>query len=313
MHKQTIEVIVPASTANLGPGFDSIGMALNLFVTVRIEPAAEMGVFFHGDMLSGLPADEDNLIMQVMRQCFTAQGQDLPPFHLHVWSDIPLTRGLGSSASALAAGLVAANHLLGDVYSMDDLLHLGTAWEGHPDNIGASLLGGVVIGSWDGERASVVQVPPPELDVVVAVPQFELPTAKAREALPDHIPFQDAILASSKANVLTAALMQGRWDLLATAMKDCFHQPYRASFIPGMADILDNAAAHGALGVALSGAGPTLLTFTHEKEKITNYLSDAFSKYETPVSIYHLRPCRTGAVVRLTESAQPCKVVGKNL
>ena len=300
MREQALEVIVPASTANLGPGFDSIGMALNLFTTIRITRAQETRLFFHGDTLAGLPSDEDNLILQVMRKCFAEQGQSLPPLHIHVWSEIPLTRGLGSSAAALVAGLVAANALLGDVYSEDDLLQLGTAWEGHPDNIGASLLGGVVIGSWDGVHASVVRVEPP-LDVVVAVPDFELPTERARHALPENIPFQDAILSSSRANVLTAALIQGRWELLETAMRDLFHQPYRAQFIPGMADILSTAGEHGALGTALSGAGPTLFAFTRKTEQVEQFLTESFARYDTPVSIFHLKPWSMGAVTRLTE------------
>lgn len=301
MCEQSVEVIVPASTANLGPGFDSIGMALNLFTTIRVTRAQETRLFFHGDVLAGLPPNEDNLILQVMRKCFAECGQTLPPLHIHVWSEIPLTRGLGSSAAALVAGLVAANALLGHVYSEDDLLQLGTSWEGHPDNIGASLLGGVVIGSWDGVHASVVRVEPPPLDVVVAVPEFELPTERARHALPKHIPFQDAILSSSRANVLTAALIKGRWDLLETVMRDLFHQPYRAQFIPGMTDILATAGEHGALGTALSGAGPTLFAFTREKKRVEQFLAESFARHDTPVNIFHLKPWGTGAVVRLTE------------
>lgn len=309
--RERVEVVAPASTANLGPGFDSIGMALNLFTTVRVELAEETRLFFHSDSLAGLPTGDDNLLLQVMQKCFAEQGKELPPLHVHVWSDIPLTRGLGSSAAALAAGLVASNALLGEVYSSEDLVQLGTAWEGHPDNIGASLLGGVVIGSWDGQHASVVRVESPPLDVVVAVPQFELPTKRARSALPEKIPFKDAVLSSSKANVLTAALITGRWDLLDAAMRDLLHQPYRAQFIPGMTDILNTARDHGALGIALSGAGPTLLAFTREKTKLTRYLKDAFTRYGVPVSILHLKPWDTGAVVRLTEPRQTCTVLRK--
>lgn len=308
MPKRSIEVVVPASTANLGPGFDSIGMALNLFTTIRVERAEETRVFFHGNILSNLSEDEDNLILQAMRKCFTEQGHSLPSFHLHVWSDIPLTRGLGSSSAALVAGLVAANEMLGNVYSSDDLLQLGTAWEGHPDNIGASLLGGVVIGSWDGVRAQVVQVPPPPLDVVAAVPQFELPTETARKVLPEHIPFHEAILSSSRANLLTAALIQERWDLLETAMRDHFHQPHRMPLIPGMAEALAAAGEHGALGIALSGAGPTLLAFTRERTKIAQFLTDTFSQFNTPVHIHYLKPWGAGAVARLTEDKQTCTV-----
>ena len=199
-------------------------------------------------------------------------------------------------------GLVASNALLGEVYSSEDLVQLGTAWEGHPDNIGASLLGGVVIGSWDGQHASVVRVKSPPLDVVVAVPQFELPTKRARSALPEKIPFKDAVLSSSKANVLTATLIHRTLGFTRVRRYAIYcAQPYRAQFIPGMTDILNTARDHGALGIALSGAGPTLLAFTREKAKLTRYLKDAFTRYGVPVSILHLKPWDTGAVVRLTE------------
>lgn len=312
MCNEVMEVVAPASTANLGPGFDSIGMALNLFTTIRVQHAEDTRVYYHGETLAALNPDQDRLVLEVMEKCFAECGKSLPPLHVHAWSDIPLARGLGSSAAALAAGLVAGNALLGDVYSMDDLLQLGTAWEGHPDNIGASLLGGVVIGSWDGSRVSVVEVAAPEsLDVVVAVPQFEMPTAEARRALPEHMPFRDAVLASSRANVLTAALIQGRWDLLGTAMRDLFHEPHRAPFIPGMDDILRAALEHGALGIALSGAGPTLIALTHEKEQIGCFLQEAFSQHDVPVDIHYLKPWKTGTVARLTDTSQTCNVMGK--
>lgn len=313
MREPCVEVVVPGSTANLGPGFDSIGMALNLFTRVRVRRSDVTKVTLHGDNLAGLPENEDNLILQVMHACFEKQGKHLPPLQVDVWSEIPLTRGLGSSAAALAAGLVAANALLGNAYSEDDLLQLGTAWEGHPDNIGASLIGGVVIGSWDGKRASVIKVEPPPLSVVVAIPAYELPTEEARQALPASIPFRDAILSSSKANVLTAALIQRRWDLLETAMDDLFHQPYRTRFIPGMKDILMGARDHGALGVALSGAGPTLLAFSHseDEQRVGRFFEDTFARLDRKVTVRYLKPWAEGATLQLTEDEQMCKVVGK--
>ncbi|WP_054949047.1 homoserine kinase [Numidum massiliense] len=297
---EPFEVVVPGSTANLGPGFDSIGMALNVFTTVRVERAHTTRVVLHGDNLTGLPADETNLIVQVMQKCFAARGEALPSLAVHVWSDIPMTRGLGSSAAALAAGLVAANELLGGAFSMDELLQLGTAWEGHPDNIGASLLGGVVIGSWDGRRAAVVQADPPPLPVVVAIPEYELSTTEARDALPGELPFREAILSSSRANVLTAALLTGRWGLLPAAMQDTFHHPYRGRLVPGLADMLAAANRHGAQGIALSGAGPTLLAFAQsgEEERLAHYLEETFTRHGTRAHIRHLTPWAQGATVQ---------------
>lgn len=309
MPEQAVEVVVPASTANLGPGFDSIGMALNLFMTIRVEAADEPRIVLHGEALSRLPANGDNLILQVMNRCFAERGRRLPPLHVHMWSDIPLTRGLGSSAAAVAAGLKAANALLGEAFSDDELLQLGTSWEGHPDNIGASLYGGVVIGTWDGERATVVQVPAPSLDAVVAVPEYELSTERARRVLPERISFSDAVLASSRANVLTAALIQERWDLLEVAMRDLFHHPYRAPLIPGMEELFSAAPRHGILGIALSGAGPTLLALTKEKERAGRFLRTSFAELDIPVQIHYLKPWNAGAKVRrLTGDIRACTV-----
>lgn len=295
-----VEIEVPASTANLGPGFDSIGMALNRFLRIRVYPAERTELELIGPHLQGVPQDSRNFLLQVVEEACRSVGKTAPPLHMQVKSDIPLMRGLGSSASAIVAGLLLANHLLGEPWDREEILLRATRYEGHPDNVSASLLGGVVIGSWDGERVDVVQAPCPEVDVVAAIPVYPLPTAQARQALPSHMLHCEAVLASSRANLLTAAFFTGKWELLTMAMRDCFHQPYRAPLIPGMERVLREATQNGAWGAALSGAGPTVIAFARETEPLVTFMREAYEQAGTPVNIEVLKPWPKGATVRLT-------------
>ncbi|MBA4496176.1 homoserine kinase [Paenactinomyces guangxiensis] len=304
------EVVVPCSTANLGPGFDSIGMALNRFLRLKYSPSPQLKIELLGDHLAGISPGEDNLIVQVMKKAFSKQSVSLPPFHLAVESEIPLTRGLGSSAAAIVGGLAAANHLLGEPWDKKELLQIAMEWEGHPDNIGASLYGGVVIGSWDGREVDLVQCEPPDLPIVAVIPVNPLSTRMAREVLPDLYPRREAILSSSRANLLVAALLTRRWDLLQTAMKDSFHQPYREALVPGLKEVLKEAHHHGALGVALSGAGPTILSFTFEQERIKAYFREKMKELALPAEVVELRASREGAIIQLTPGANRSKVLG---
>ncbi|MBN2910147.1 homoserine kinase [Polycladomyces sp. WAk] len=298
-HK-VVEIAVPASTANLGPGFDSIGMALNRFLRIRAYPAERTELELIGPHLQGLPQDGRNFLLQVVEDAFRSVGQTAPPLHIQAESDIPLMRGMGSSASAIIAGLLLANHLLGEPWDREEILLKATKREGHPDNVGASLLGGVVIGSWDGERVDVVQAPCPGWDVVAAIPAYPLPTSRARQVLPPELPHDEAVLASSRANLLTAAFFTGKWELLQTAMRDRFHQPYRASLIPGMERVLREAPQNGAWGAALSGAGPTVIAFARETEPLVAFMREVFGQEGTSVRIEVLKPWPDGATVRLT-------------
>lgn len=304
------EVKIPCSTANLGPGFDSVGMALNRYLTLRFSPAEQLEICACGDHLDGVPLDEENVIIQVMKQAFAKKGLALPPCHLEAESEIPLIRGLGSSAAAIVGGLVAANHMLGSPWSKEELLQMGTSWEGHPDNIGASLYGGVVIGSWDGDKAEIITCEPPDLPILAVIPRQPLSTKLARAALPDTYSRAEAILSSSRANLLVAALFSKRWDLLKVAMQDKFHQPYRESLVPGLRKIQEEAINHGAYGVALSGAGPTLIAFAEETERLRQYLEQTFIHLEIPAEIVELKACRDGATVRLTSMENRSKVFG---
>ncbi|MWC28767.1 homoserine kinase [Paenibacillus sp. MMS18-CY102] len=295
MYGPRIIVKVPASTANLGPGFDTLGMALSLFAWVEMGRAAETTITLYGDQMNGVPTDKSNLIYKVAQMVFNEAGVSVPELSISMYSDIPLTRGLGSSASAIVGALVAANALIGSPLSDHKLFQMATALEGHPDNVGASLFGGIVVSAWDGEEASYVRiVPHPSLQALVAVPSFQLSTEKARHALPKEVSMADAIYNVSRSSLLVAALATGQLELVSKAMKDRLHQPYRAPLIPGMETILAQASEHGALGAALSGAGPTLIAFVDtnsgRKQELEQFLLDTLAREDIEAEAIWLEP-----------------------
>jgi len=298
--EEGVLVRVPASTANLGPGFDTLGMALQLHLWVSMKPADQAIIRLHGSDLEGVPTDESNLIYRIAQKVFDEAGIDRRPIEMEVYSEIPLTRGLGSSASAIIGGLVAANQLIGEPLDAGRLYDMATAIERHPDNVGASLIGGIVAAAWDGEHTTYARVEPDRyLSTVVAIPQFQLETKQARGVLPSQVDMAKAVFNISRSSLLVAALSSGRYDILSEAMKDCLHQPYRAPMIPGMTHILEHAVQHGALGVALSGAGPTLLAFIDKRsdsQELISFMRDTFSEHRIDVVVKELEPSHEGAV-----------------
>lgn len=291
---------VPASTANLGPGFDTLGMALSLYSWIEMKPAETTLFHLYGEEMSGLQKDKSNLVYQVAQMVFAEAGVQVPELEISMYSEIPLTRGLGSSASAIVGALFAANLLIGSPLDRAKLFDMATALEKHPDNVGASLFGGIITAVWDGSHADVLRIEPPaDLDVLVAIPDFQLSTSKAREALPCQVSLQDAVYNVSRTSLLTAALAAGRFDLIPAAMRDRLHQPYRAALVPGMARILAEATEHGALGAALSGAGPTLLAFADRRQrtgpKLEAFLLDVLAERGIRARTIWLEPCTFGA------------------
>lgn len=295
-------VKVPASTANLGPGFDTLGMALNLFAWIEMSVSEQTRIHLHGDQLKGVTDSKSNLVYQVAKEVFAAAGEELPELEIKMYSDIPLTRGLGSSATAIIGGMVAANELLGNKLSNDDLFQLSSRLEKHPDNVGASLFGGIVVAYWDGNRAEYIRIEPdPKLEVLVVIPEFHLETEKARSVLPKQVSMSDAVFNVSHSSLLVAALGSGNLQMIRNAMKDKLHQPYRSSLIPGMDAILREAVEYGALGVALSGAGPTLLALVEagsdNKEALARFLSETLNRHQISSRTLWLKPCPDGAQV----------------
>ncbi|WP_025697292.1 homoserine kinase, partial [Paenibacillus durus] len=206
-----VRVKIPASTANLGPGFDTLGMALSLYAWIEMGEAEETVFHLYGDEMKDVALDKSNLIYKVAQMVFDEARVSVPELEISMYSEIPLTRGLGSSASAIIGGMVAANALIGSPLSNDRLFDMATSLEKHPDNVGASLFGGIIAAAWDGSHADVIRIEPPEdLEVLVVIPEFELATSKAREALPSSVTVADAVYNVSRSSLLTGALACGR-------------------------------------------------------------------------------------------------------
>lgn len=252
---------VPASSTNLGPGFDVLGVALALHNVADLAEADGVTVEIEGEGAASLPRDERNVVVQGARLVYQTIGRPFRGLALRQRNHIPPSRGLGSSSTAWLAGILGANALLGAPLAVDEVMGLAVEQEGHPDNVGASLHGGVTATCWDGETQAVVSLPVPDaVEFVVLVPAFEASTAIARAALPPSYARADAVYNVGRVAMLVAAWTQARWDLVGQAMGDRLHQPYRArALFPWLDDALAAARAAGALGAALSGAGPSVL------------------------------------------------------
>jgi homoserine kinase len=253
-----LQIRVPATTANLGPGFDSLGLALQRYLTVSIlEPTADWVV--DHDFGDAVPHDANNLVVATALQV----APDLAPHHIRVGSDIPFARGLGSSSAALAAGIELAD-LLGKLgLSADEKLAIGVPLEGHPDNIAPAILGGAVAAYYDGDTTYVESFNVPELVASVFIPDRELLTADARAALPATMDFHEAVAASATANALIAAFSNANYATIGRLLEaDRFHEGARSHLVPELARIREVAHAHDIWGTYLSGAGPTILTLT---------------------------------------------------
>lgn len=299
-------VKVPASTANLGPGFDTLGMALPLYEWIEMEEAETTVFHLHGDGVKGVARDKSNLIYQVAQRVFDEANVSIPELSISIYSEIPLARGLGSSASAIIGGMAAANAMIGSPLGNDKLFDMATALEKHPDNVGASLFGGIITAVWDGEHADYIRIEPPqELEALVLIPEFELATVKARGVIPSEIAVTDAVYNISRTSLLTAALASGRLDLISRAMQDRLHQPYRAPLVPGMEKLLAEAPLHGALGIALSGAGPTLICLVDRREsrkgELEQFLKATMQEQGIPARTCWLTPCTSGVTTELLE------------
>lgn len=275
-------VRAPASSANLGPGFDSLGLSVPLHTTLRVTPQATTEIVPLGEELRDTPADESNYLYRAMELAARRAGQPLPPARIEIETEVPLARGLGSSAAALVAGIVAGNELMGRPLDQETVLDVAAREEGHPDNVAPALFGGIVVATLDKLGTHYVRLDPPaHLGVTVLIPDFELSTSKARAVLPKEYSRADAVHALSHAALLAAALSVGRLDLLRHAMQDYIHQVWRAPLVPGLSDILEHAHRHGALGAALSGAGPTVLCFHDQREpteRLHTYLRDVLHR-----------------------------------
>jgi homoserine kinase len=261
-----IRVRVPASTSNLGPGFDALGLALRLHNTVELEAAPAPRIEIEGEGAEALPRDPSHLAyraaLAVLEQHRPHGGTAPRAFHLRQHNRIPLARGLGSSAAAIVGGAAAANALLGGPLDRPALIDLAAGLEGHPDNVAPAVLGGLVACvATESGKIRWTRLIPTRLRVVIAIPEFAVSTAEARRLLPEAVPFRDAVFNVTRTALLVAALVDGRMDLLDEATRDRLHQPYRARLVPGLEAVFAAAREAGAYGAALSGSGPAVVAF----------------------------------------------------
>jgi homoserine kinase len=291
-----IQVRVPASSANLGPGFDAMGLALDLHLTCRFRASERLLITASGIDTQDIPLDDNNLIWRTALEVAARVDSQLAPIELTINNCIPLGKGMGSSAAALTAGVIIADHLLELRWKPARILDEAARIEGHPDNVAACVLGSIVASAIDaGGVAHAVRIElPAAFEVAVVVPDFVLLTSKARAVLPGGYDKADAVFNVQRAALLMAALAAGDRHAFPTALEDRMHQPYRCGLVPGLADIL-KLRAPGLLGCALSGAGPSVLVF-HERgyEDVCGLVRQIFAAHGCNSEVMASRVARRG-------------------
>ena len=263
-----MRIRIPATTANVGCGYDAFGMALEYYNYLDFEEAERTSINITGQGARYLPLNEHNLILRAAQAVYNITGCEPLKLTITAHNNIPLSRGMGSSSAAIIGGIYAANYLLGKPLSEEELLVLATKLEGHPDNVTPALLGGFTITarSEDGQRVKRLTLPASLLAVLV-IPDFPISTKKARTIIPQKTSLTDAIYNLSHAAILAVALAEGDLPCFGAMLKDRLHQPYRFSLIPGAADVVEAARAQGALGCVISGSGPAMIAFHQESKK----------------------------------------------
>ena len=250
-----MKIIVPATSANVGPGFDSVGIAVTRYLTIEVLEPSDAWLIEH-DLGAGIPTDEKNLLLSTALSIAPA----IQPHHIKMTSEVPLARGLGSSSSVIVAGIELANQLANLQLSDAEKLRIATEIEGHPDNVAPAIFGNLVVASYIGEDVQYVTADFPTCDLVAFVPSYQLKTSDSRNVLPKEWSYKEAVTASSVANVAIAALLKG--DLVTAGRSiesDHFHERYRQSLVKEFPQVKEVAHAHGAYATYLSGAGPTIM------------------------------------------------------
>lgn len=253
-----VKITVPATSANIGPGFDSLGLALSMYNTVEMAESDRFII----DSADGaiIPKNKNNLVYKTAKRLYDICGRELDGLEIIQTSPIPFARGLGSSSACIVAGLLGANALLGSPLTKAELICIAAHIEGHPDNVAPAMLGGFVASVMDEEQVYTVKVPlAGKVSFAALIPQTQLKTEVARGALPMEISHKDAVYNLSRASLLTAALLSGNLDHIHAAVGDKLHQPYRMCFIKNSADVFSIAYKAGACGVYISGAGSTIM------------------------------------------------------
>lgn len=294
---EQVTVWAPATIANLGPGFDTLGMALNVYNEVELAFADTTTVEITGEGADTLPRDDTHLILTSAAALAKEAGQKVPGWRLRQVNNIPLARGLGSSSAAIVGGLVAANELLDLGASSEELLQLAARIEGHPDNVAPAIFGGLTVCCGNDEMCCL-PLPAPEVIVVVAIPDFEISTEAARKVMPASIPHADGVYNAAHSAMTLAALTSGRLEYLSCGMRDRLHQPYRAHLVPGFEQVQEAALRSGAYSACLSGSGPTIAAFAdHYENDIAVVMCQAFLEAGVQARSLVLRPDEEGARV----------------
>ena len=309
-----VSVKVPATSANIGPGFDCLGLALPIYNTITIEETVLPGTGIEINMMSeeseeieemifdNIPRDENSIVYKAVEMLYNSIGQEPSELKINIQSQIPITRGLGSSAAVIVGGLIAANKLLGSPADETALLSIATEVEGHPDNVAPAILGGFVLASQEEDGLITYKKLnwPEEWDITVCIPDFELSTNIARSVLPESVPLSDAVFNSKHLAMLIAAVETNDAELMKKALKDKLHQPYREKLVPGMQEIME-AFKHeeGVLGCVLSGAGPSMLVISHkyDVDKIKATVKDIWEGQSIKADIRTLKIEQNGAEI----------------
>lgn len=290
---------MPASSANLGPGFDALGLALSIYLDCRFAISDRLLITTLGRDAGLISTRDDNLIWQTALRVASDVGGTLPLIELEIDNDIPIGKGLGSSAAALTAGVVIADRLLGLQWDAHRILDEATQIEGHPDNVAACVLGSIVATAMDSDgtaRAVRLELPT-GYGIAVVVPDFILPTSEARAVLPECYSRQDAIFNVQRSALLIAGLATGTRSAFPAAFEDRLHQPYREPLVPGLDEIV-KLRAPGLLGCALSGAGPSILVFFEKGyEPVCDLVSRIFAQRGHPSEVLWPEIARTGYVI----------------
>jgi homoserine kinase len=314
--ERSFTVRVPASTSNLGAGFDTFSLALQLYLTVSArvvsEASARCRVNSSGEgSTSGLLSPtEDNLIFRAMSFAASHEGWSLPHVQLDVDNELPLGRGLGSSAAAIVAGITLGSVICGKELSVETVLRYAFEMEGHADNVAAAYHGGFVVSCVkpDGNVVAVKRPWPSELKVVVVSPDALLKTAETRHALPATIERDAAVHNLQRVALFGAALEAGDYDLLWEAMQDRIHQPYRQLLVPGLADALATKPQPGLLGVALSGSGPSVIALARDRlDEIGETIANSFRSHGMPATVRLLEVDREGCKATLAKTGAPAR------
>lgn len=304
--KNRAVVRVPGTSANCGPGFDCLGLATTIYnyLDLTLLRGSKVIVEATGEGSENIPRGKKNLAWQAVKRFLQEIGRadEFKGAIIRSKNNVPVSRGLGSSSTAIVGGLVAANEILGAPLNRQELLKIATELEGHPDNVAPALFGGFTVSVMDnGEVQTFSFLPRIKLKLIVAVPDFELSTRLARKVLPKNVSMRDAVFNISRASMLISALVEGREDLLPLAFDDAIHQPYRKKLVPGMTEVFEAAKAAGALGAAISGAGSCLIAFTTTRsgleEKISSAMVEEFKAHGVKSKALILNVDKRGAQI----------------